>query len=41
MVGLVEMSGGIGDAGVPFGIVGEEEEAFAGFVETADWSEPG
>ena len=41
VVGLVEMGFGIGDPGVPFGIVGEEEEAFGGFVEAADGGEPG
>jgi len=41
VVGFVEVGGGVGDAGAPFGIVGEEEEAFAGFVEAADGSEPG
>jgi hypothetical protein len=41
VVGFVEMRGGIGDAGVPLGVVGEEEEAFAGFVEAADWGESG
>ena len=35
------MGGGVGDAGVPFGIVGEKEEAFAGFVEAANGGEPG
>ena len=41
VVGLVEMRGGVGDAGVPLGIVCEKEQAFAGFVEAADWCEPG
>ena len=41
VVGFVEMSGGIGDAIVPFGIVSEEEEAFAGFVEATDGGKPG
>jgi len=41
VIGFVEMGGGVGDAGVPFGIVGEKEEAFAGFVEAANGGEPG
>ena len=41
VVGFIEMRGGIGDPGVPLGVVGEEEEAFAGFVEAADGCEPG
>jgi len=41
VIGFVEMRGGIGDTGAPLGIVGEEEEAFAGFVEATDGGEPG
>ena len=40
LVGLVEVSGRIGHAGIPFGIVGEEKEPFASFVEAADGCEP-
>ena len=41
VIGFVEMRGGVGDASAPFGIVGEEEETFAGFVEAADGTKPG
>lgn len=40
MVGLDEMRGGIRDARGPRGIVGEQEQTFAGFVEASDGSDP-
>jgi hypothetical protein len=36
MVGFVEMSGGVGDGIGPGGIVGEQQQALAGLVESAD-----
>src|SRR4051812_43179210 len=32
---------GGGNSCRPFGIVGQQQEAFAGFVEATDWGEPG
>src|SRR5262249_55697811 len=40
MVGLVEVGLGGGDACGPFGVVGQKEEAPAGFVEASDGPEP-
>ena len=41
VVGFFEVFFGGDDFGGPFGIVGQQQEAFAGFVEAADGSEPG
>lgn len=41
VVGFVEVAGGVGDGVGPGGVVGEEQEAFAGLVEAADGGEVG
>jgi len=40
VVGLIQVRAGIGDAGGPLGIVSEQEQTFAGFVEAAYRREP-
>ena len=39
VVGFVQMSGGVGDAVAPGGVVGEKQQAFAGLVEPANGEE--
>ena len=41
MVGLLKMGSGIGDASRPLRIVREQQETFAGLIETADRRKPG
>lgn len=41
VVRLVEVSLGSGDAGGPRGVVGEKQQALAGFVQPADGCDPG
>jgi hypothetical protein len=41
VVGFVEMRFRRGDACGPLGVVGEQEQAFAGFIEPADRCDPG
>ena len=40
VVGFFQMGLGRGNAGSPFGVVGQQEQTFAGLVETADGSDP-
>src|SRR6202034_2189673 len=38
MVGLVQVGFRRGDTCAPLGIIGQQQQTLAGFVETADWS---
>lgn len=41
MVGFVQMTGGIGDAVCPGGVIGEKQQAFAGLIESANGRQVG